>query len=586
MKQSTYVAIGLILVIMLVLSLKGFNLKFAGVDDMALHVEGRYIKNALGETVIFRGVNKPTLDDDPDGIWMGNTMWDDQRVKTELDEMKKWGVNIIRCPLAVELTKYDIGPDSQHPASPYCAISAREALHRLIQFAAERDMYVILAGYSVRCYWAGQRQDSQPYPPYQESENAEEVIASVEDFVDWWRMMTREYGQYSNVLFEPWNEPRNNSGFNDWLNAFQQCVNAIREEGFTGIIVFNWQTCVYCNIYANEDDFPIGHAMYGYTLHDWLDTAVNSITDPLNNIIYDVHRYRSGGDSGILFVDPQLEEYWRDAYAYNYTQMKMAMEYMGYKWAVEELNVPLVVGEHGCDLAFTGEKLEHELIAFHNDLQIFSEWEIGYLAFCWREVGIYRLLTSATTFTPTESGEILKIWIYNGKLQDANMPHLHFASHHITQVNYAPTRLTFTTNVPTGEIAKIAVKGTGEKPKSVLINNAPYQPKASMSEFNATSGDCWYYDSARDLVWIKVTGSTIQIDWENPPPQTGGDEEEPPPTNGTPPENQTPGEQQPPSLTPPQGEIEFPTLTSEQIIIIVVVVGIAVVVVWRKRKKK
>jgi len=572
MRKSTYIAIAVFLIAILVFSLKGFDLRFSGVDYMALHVEGKYIKNASGQVIILRGVNKPTFEDDPDGIWMGNTMWSDTRVKTELDEMRKWGINVVRVHLAVELTKYDIGPNSQHPASSYCAISAREALHRLIQFAAEKGIYVILDGYSVTCYWCGGQQDQLPYPPYQSSENAEQVIGNVQDFVDWWRIMASEYKQYSNVLFEPWNEPRGNStAFDSWLNAFQQCVNAIREEGFTGIIIFNWGWGVYCNINANDQDFPIGHPKWGETLRDWLETAANSINDPMKNLVFDVHRYRSGGDSGIL--DTSLREYWGDNYAYNYTQIKMAMEYMGFKWAGDEVGVPLIVGEHGCNLAFTDEKLEHELIAFHNDLQIFNEWGIGYIEYCWREGGIYRLLTSPTQFTPSESGKIFKTWLQSGSLQDAGNPHVLFASHIIEGLNYTALRLTFDVNVKNEEIARVAVKGNGEPPGSVQINGLSYQPKSSMVDFNNTKEDCWFYDSEKDLIWVKVTGSVVQIDWEAP------SESEPqlsPPTNGAVPENQTSTGEQTPNLTSPPNEFK--------IVIITTIIGVAVIAIWWKKR--
>jgi len=36
-----------------------------------LHVEGKYIKNGLNQTVFLKGVNKVEFADDPDGVWMG-----------------------------------------------------------------------------------------------------------------------------------------------------------------------------------------------------------------------------------------------------------------------------------------------------------------------------------------------------------------------------------------------------------------------------------------------------------------------------------------------------------------------------------
>lgn len=377
-----------------------------------LHVEGRYIKDAHGNTVYLRGVNKVEFCDDPDGTWMGSTMWSDENVKAELDVMKKWGINVVRCHFSIELWKYDIGPDSGHPASPYCALSAREAIKRFVEFAAEKGIYVILDAYSVKCYWSDGKQDPLPFPPYQTSPGAAEIISSVNDFVDWWRSVARELKDYPNVMFELWNEPSppdTRENWMIWLNAAQQCINAIREEGFNGIIFFEWSMGIYCNIYA-DGNFPLGVAQEGYTLHNWLREAVSNLTDPANNLAFDVHLYRFGGGTGILQGE-DMQSYWNSTHAWNYSQIKMAMEYMGFKWAGETLNVSLIVGEIGCDLGWkysNPEEYQHEITAFNNTLTILEEWNIHYTAFWWRETGAFRLHNGPPNFVPTESGQILK----------------------------------------------------------------------------------------------------------------------------------------------------------------------------------
>lgn len=375
---------------------------------LPLHVEGRYIKNSLNQTVILRGVNKPEMVDDPDGIWMGQQHWTDENVKAELDAMKGWGINVIRCHISVELWKYDIGPDSGHPASEWCAISAREAIKRLLTFTAESGIYVILDPYSVRCYWTGGDQDYLPWPPYQRSPNASEIIGSVDEFVEWWRSVARELKDYPNVMFDIWNEPNPPmNAWQEWLDGAQQCITAIREEGFTGIIFFEWRTGAFCNIVLNDDnsDFPLGHPSNGFHLHHWLEEAVNTLKDPVKNLAFDVHLYRLGGS--FKFINDELVQYWNDTVAWNYTQIKMALEYMGWKWAGDVLNVPLICGETGCALSWTGELLEHELIAWNNILSIFNEWDIHYTAFWWREIGQFRLHHGPPNFEPTESGQIL-----------------------------------------------------------------------------------------------------------------------------------------------------------------------------------
>ncbi|MEM5867130.1 MAG: cellulase family glycosylhydrolase [Candidatus Aenigmatarchaeota archaeon] len=380
-----------------------------------LHVEGKYIKNAFNQTVFLRGVNKVEFADDPDGFWMGSTMWSDANVKAELDAIKSWGVNVVRCHFSVELWKYDIGPNSGHPASPYCRISAREAMKRLAQFAAEKGMYVIYDAYTVKCYWSGCDQDPLPFPPYQTSPNASQVIASVSEFVDFWRSVAREFKNYPNVIFEIWNEPcnrqsvsnkTNEEAFVDWMNAWNLCVAAIREEGAKQPVIFQWAMGVYCNLY--EDANGNIYAGGGLRLQHWLTNAIGNLVDPLNNTIYSTHVYRLYGGTGLYQYSA------RDKYGYYgwpYQHVKTAFEYMGLKWVGDILNKPLFIGETGCDVAWTGEEYVREIAAWNNTLNIFNEWGLSYAAFWWRSTGVFRLHTGAPNFSPNEAGQILKMYL-------------------------------------------------------------------------------------------------------------------------------------------------------------------------------
>ena len=370
-----------------------------------LHREGRYIKDDFGNTVVFKGVNKVEFADDPDGTWMGSTMWRDENVAEELDAMKSWGINVIRCHISVELWKYDIGPDSGHLASPYCAISTREAIKRLLTMAAERGIYVIIDGYSVGCYWTGGDQDPLPFPPYQISTNASAIIGSVDDFVEWWRSVANELKGYPNVMFDLWNEPNPPmEAWGTWLDAAQRGINAIRETGFDGIILFGWRTGVYCNAY--ED-----HYSSDFTLHTWLEDAIASLNDPTGNLVYDCHFYRIGGSTG-MYKTADMQEKWGSNFAWDYEQIKAAMEWMGWKWAGETLNVPILMGEGGATLGWGQSnpvEHQHEMTAWSNLLQILDEWGIHYVAFWWRNSGVYRLLQHGESWVPppTESGQIL-----------------------------------------------------------------------------------------------------------------------------------------------------------------------------------
>jgi hypothetical protein len=383
---------------------------------LPLHVEGRYIKNSLNQTVILRGVNKVEFADDPDGTWMGSTMWKDENVAAEVDAMKSWSINVVRCHMSVELWKYDAGPNSGNPASPYCAISAREAIKRLLTMAAEKGIYVLLDGYSIGSYWDGGDQDPLPFPPYQKSTNASEVIGSVDDYVEWMKSVANELKRYPNAIIELWNEPDYNPkepAYTDWLNASQRAITAIRETGAENLIVFQWTTGVYCNL----PDVNVESG--GYALRDWLERAITALSDPLGNLVFSTHIYRSGGGTG-LYTTTAMQEKWGSQYAWDYDEIKRAFLYMGLKWAGEELNVPLIIGEIGGNLGWeTSNPTEHqhEMIGFNNTLTILNEWNMGYIGFWWRNVDVYRLLQNGLPWVPppTQSGHILIDAIKSGK---------------------------------------------------------------------------------------------------------------------------------------------------------------------------
>ena len=157
------------------------------------------------QTVFLRGVNKVEFADSPGGAWMGVTVmdysaWNPNNVRNELTAIASMGVNVIRTHDAIENWKYDLG---HH----------RQMYKEFTQIAAQLGLYVILDGFSVRNYWNGAAQDPLPYPPYQTSTNASQVIGSENDFVDWWAGVATYLKDCPNVLFELWNEPINPTGY-------------------------------------------------------------------------------------------------------------------------------------------------------------------------------------------------------------------------------------------------------------------------------------------------------------------------------------------------------------------------------------
>ena len=354
-----------------------------------LYVEGRYIKDSFGNIVYLRGVNKAEWADAPGGIWMGRKIedyskWRIEDVEAELDAMKEWGCNLVRCHQALSCWKFNEG-------------NHRQMFKEFLDLCAERGMYVVYDFYSLKPYPEG-FPHPLPYPPYQDPDYPHtDVIANEDEFVEAWRSVAIELKDYPNVIFELWNEPHpsEEEAKGSWLNVAQRCIDAIREVGAEQIIIFQWGYGVYTNL-------PSG----GGSGVEWiLDFP---LTDPTGNLVYSTHIYRVYLGTG-KYPYAEEQEKWGDIRAYDYEEIKKAFQFMKIDWVGDTLNKPLFIGETGCDLAFTGVELEHELEAWNNTLAIFNEWGLHYAPFWWRNIGVFRLLKHGEPWIPPPSagGEIL-----------------------------------------------------------------------------------------------------------------------------------------------------------------------------------
>jgi sugar phosphate isomerase/epimerase len=366
-------------------------------SSMALHTEGNLIVDASGNTIYLRGLQKVELADDPDGTWNGNALWSDANVEAELDEMVSWGANTIRCIQSVDNWKYDLD-------TPYSSISSREAVKRLIEFAAERDMYVIFTGYRVTNYFNGGNQDPLPYPPYQTSAGASSVISSKQDFIDWWADVANELKDYDNVLFEIWNEPKVDSAAaaQEYFGVQQQVIDAIRATGAENLILAQWDMGSWVDL-----DYGGGSTMY------WVDEA--NLVDPLDSLVYVTHLYREYGQTGIYSSAESIAK-WGTTHAYDYDELKRAFNAEGIDYILNTLNKPIFVTECGANMDLSGAEANYEQQALANELKIFNEWGINWIVHWFREIGIFRLHTGAPNFTPTAGGTITQQYLQEQKV--------------------------------------------------------------------------------------------------------------------------------------------------------------------------
>ncbi len=360
-----------------------------------LHTDGKYIKDSSGNIVYLRGLQKVEMADEPDGAWMGNVMWSDANVRTELQAMKSWGANTVRCIQAIENWKYDL-------STPYAAISNREAVKRLLTIAQEEGMYVVFTAYRVTNYFNGGNQDPLPYPPYQTSSGASSVIGSKQDFINWWADVANELKDYPNVVFEIWNEPNGDgTAMTEFFGVQQQVINAIRATGAQNIIMAQWDFGSWINL---------DYISSGGSTMDWINQA--NLNDPLNNLVYVTHIYREYGDTGIYSNAASISK-WGTNHAYDYNELVKAFQGEKLDWVLNTLNKPLFVTETGYNVEKTGAEANYENIAFDNTLKIFNEWGINYIVHWWREIGIFRLHTGAPNFSPTAGGTITKYYLQN-----------------------------------------------------------------------------------------------------------------------------------------------------------------------------
>jgi len=333
---------------------------------LPLHVDGRWIKDSLNETVILYGVNKGQWVDYPTGCWMetgssgaGCESFTSQKVIDNLDYMKEWGCNVIRLH-----TTMDWWIDDYQ--------NYRSNIKTAIELANKRGIYVIFEPAHVRNYQDGGGIGDSPLPwtgPWTE------YCGSISDFVDYWRSVVDELRNYPNVIYELWNEPRpgTNSTIEDWYDGWQQCIDMIRyEKEDNHIILIQW--------YYGQDGSSNGNL-------EWvLDYPFN-----YTNLAYSTHVYRSNGA-----FNPGMK--------FEYDDVKAMCIERNVKRIGEEWNRPLVIGEVG---AF-GDSYE-EQAAFENFLIIMNEWNIGYVAWLWRSSTVYALLTPGTPFPcpPSPSGQTL-----------------------------------------------------------------------------------------------------------------------------------------------------------------------------------
>ena len=104
-------------------------------------------------------------------------------------------------------------------------------------------------------------------------------------FADLWKRLAEKYGTNSNVLFNLVNEPHDMST-EQWVGAANAAIAAIRTAGATNLVV------VPGNGWTGAHSWTSSY--YGTPN----STAMLKISDPKNNIVFEVHQYMDDDSSG------------------------------------------------------------------------------------------------------------------------------------------------------------------------------------------------------------------------------------------------------------------------------------------------
>lgn len=332
-------------------------------------------------------MNKNQYEAHVGGYWHGSYVnnlasWSDADCLAELTAIKSWGCNTVRF---IQAADFWISDTNNH----------RQLIKNLLVDAASKSIYVIYCGYMVNDWSNGGVQDPLPYPPYQLSPGAAGIIANEAAFVSYWSSIASELKGYPNVIFELWNEPGGDAAAEaTWVTACQDCINAIRAAGATNLIVIQWGTGIWGNV------TPLSPAA-GSDL-SWI--ASWGLTDPLGNIVYSTHNYYNdfvvgNGAGGI-----------GDYYAYTYAEMDEGFNTCGLYSAAA--SYPILIGEEGCDIAFTGADLAKEYTRYQNVLGLFDSYDLGFLGWWWSNAGVCGLLSAgAPAYTPNQAGLYFKSYL-------------------------------------------------------------------------------------------------------------------------------------------------------------------------------
>lgn len=398
MERNTIFAISLITIIVSAAAYMSIQTPSQTPQTMSLHTDGRYLKDAVGNVVVLRGVVKSMnfarigqSGDDSGWAW-----YDAENTRAHLRAMRDSGFTCWRL-FGWNFEQW-LFPNGTSPNSNRQNWELVRNQLDAMRIAKEEGLYVVYAPYSVAYGRQIEGNDLQriPFPPYlQQGTN---VISSEQDFTNVWVKIATEIERrnYNHVLFELYNEPNWVNGMpntrdqaeQDLFRVYQNTINAIRQVSDNPIII-QWRPGVWWNSWTAPTDVLDLYWINRYPLTG-------------TNLVYSTHLYRVWGGLGQIA---------KEEVPYDYVEIKTRLQRL-FQSEGEFIpdRYPLFIGEVGCSqiVIENVDNVTNEHIAFNNILTIFDEWKLGYTVFTWKQSGMFRIFESGVWIPQyNEAGRIL-----------------------------------------------------------------------------------------------------------------------------------------------------------------------------------
>ena len=304
-----------------------------------LSVSGTKLVDSQGNPVQLKGISTHGLAWYPDYV--------NRDCFAQLRE--EWGADLIRLAMyTAEYGGYCTGGDKD---------SLKELVRNGVQYATECGMYVIIDWHILS--------DNNPNT-YKEEAKA------------FFREMSQEYADYTNVFYEICNEPNGGTSWKEVKSYAEQIIEVIRENDEDGIILVgtpNW--CQYVDQAAADPIENCENVMY--TLHFYADTHRDSLRNTMTAALdaglpIFVSEYGICDASGNGAINKEQANHWvsvMDQYGISYVAWNLSNK--GETSAIFKTSCSKVSGFAAADLSDSGKWL-YEMLTGSSAKNAGSQW--------------------------------------------------------------------------------------------------------------------------------------------------------------------------------------------------------------------